>query len=121
MAASWAQWGTKDRRRSLTSRRGATRTSRRSTARTRLLRTAAHRGMPVVIAGRGNNEGFTAPKGVFIGARNLTATKARLLLMACLMRYGAPPAAADPTQPSESETRALRDKLAQYQAVFDTH
>ena len=92
-----------------------------SAARTRLLRTAAHRGMPVVIAGRGNNEGFTAPKGVFVGARNLTATKARLLLMACLMRHGAPPAAADPAHPSESETRALRDKLAQYQAVFDTH
>src|SRR5207245_2460319 len=60
-----------------------------SASRTRLLKTAVERGMPVVIVGRGNNEGFTAPQGLFIGGRNLTATKARLLLMACLVRYGA--------------------------------
>jgi len=74
-----------------------------SVSRTRLLREAAGRGMPVVIVGRGNNEGFTAPQGPFIGGRNLTATKARLLLMACLLRYGA------------------KGDHAQYQAVFDTH
>jgi L-asparaginase/Glu-tRNA(Gln) amidotransferase subunit D len=80
-----------------------------SVSRTRLLREAAGRGMPVVIVGRGNNEGFTAPQGPFIGGRNLTATKARLLLMACLLRFGAP-AKGDPQK-----------LLAQYQAVFDTH
>src|SRR5438552_1804929 len=78
-----------------------------SASRTRLLKTAVERGMPVVIVGRGNNEGFTAPKGVFIGGRNLTSTKARLLLMACLMRFGA--------------GSDLEKKLPQYQAVFDTH
>ena len=80
-----------------------------SASRTRLLREAAKRGMPVVLVGRGNNEGFTAPQRLLIGGRNLTATKARLLLMACLMRYGAPPAG----NPEKV--------LAQYQAVFDTH
>jgi hypothetical protein len=74
-----------------------------------LLKTAVQRGMPVAIVGRGNNEGFTAPQGVFVGGRNLTSTKARLLLMACLMRFGPPPA---------SDPQKL---LAQYQAVFDTH
>jgi L-asparaginase/Glu-tRNA(Gln) amidotransferase subunit D len=78
-----------------------------SASRTRLLKTAVQRGMPVVIVGRGNNEGFTAPQGTFIGGRNLTSTKARLLLMACLMRFGA--------------GSDLEKKLPQYQAVFDTH
>ena len=78
-----------------------------SASRTRLLKTAVQRGMPVVIVGRGNNEGFTAPQGTLIGGRNLTATKARLLLMACLMRFGA--------------GSDLEKKLPQYQAVFDTH
>ena len=78
-----------------------------SAARMKLLRSVVERGMPVVLVGRGNNEGFTTPQGPFIGGRNLTSTKARLLLMACLLRYGA---GAD-----------LKDKLPLYQAVFDTH
>jgi L-asparaginase len=77
--------------------------------------------MPVVAVGRGNNEGFTAPRSVFLGGRNLTATKARLLLMACLMRFGSPPSAADPHHPTEDETKAVHQKLTEYQRVFDTH
>jgi len=82
----------------------------------------------VAIVGRGNNEGFTAPQGVFIGGRNLTATgrnltatKARLLLMACLMRFGSPSPAADPRNPTEEEANAVMQTLSQYQGVFDTH
>src|SRR5205085_6394405 len=82
-----------------------------SASRTRLLREAAKRGMPVVIVGRGNNEGFTAPQGLFIGGRNLTATKARLLLMACLLRFG----------PLPKDASARNDVLARYQSVFDSH
>jgi L-asparaginase/Glu-tRNA(Gln) amidotransferase subunit D len=82
-----------------------------SATRMRMLRSAAERGMPVAIVGRGNNEGFSAPQGLFIGGRNLTATKARLLLMACLLRYG----------PLPGDARARENLLAQYQAVFDTH
>ena len=92
-----------------------------SATRTRILKAAVYSGIPVAIVGRGNNEGFTAPQGVFIGARNLTATKARLLLMACLMRFGSPPPAADPRAPTEEEAKAVKQALAEYQSVFDTH
>jgi hypothetical protein len=78
-------------------------------------------GMPVARVGRGNNEGFTAPADLFIGGGNLTATKARMLLMACLMRFGSLPPAATPNQPSKDELDAIREKLVLYQAVFDTH
>jgi len=92
-----------------------------SATRTRILKAAVYSGIPVAIVGRGNNEGFTAPQGVFIGGRNLTATKARLLLMACLMRFGSPPPATDPRDPTEEEAKAVKQALAEYQSVFDTH
>lgn len=92
-----------------------------STARIRVMRKALYCGMPVVAVGRGNNEGFAAPQGGFIGGRNLTATKARLLLMACLMRFGSLPPANDPERPTAVERKATEELLAQYQAVFDTH
>ena len=92
-----------------------------SATRTRMLKSAVYSGMPVVVVGRGNNEGFTAPHGVFIGARNLTATKARLLLMACLMRFGCPRPALDPDRPTEPEKTATGALLAEYQKVFDSH
>ena len=92
-----------------------------SATRTRMLKAAVYSGIPVAIVGRGNNEGFTAPQGVFIGGRNLTATKARLLLMACLMRFGSPPPAADPRDPTEEEAKAVKQALSGYQSVFDTH
>ena len=82
---------------------------------------AVYCGMPVVRVGRGNNEGFSGRAGVFLGGSNLTSTKARLVLMACLLKFGAPPPAADPTAPTEAETAATQDRLDQYQAVFDTH
>jgi hypothetical protein len=78
-------------------------------------------GVPVARVGRGNNEGFTMPAELFIGGRNLTSTKARLLLMACLMRFGSPPPAANPEQPTKAELDAIQRKIAEYQAVFDTH
>jgi L-asparaginase len=81
-------------------------------------------GMPVVRVARGNAEGFTAAGGardLTIAGGNLTATKARLLLMACLLRFGALPPAADPEHPTEDERRAIRKRVADYQEVFDTH
>ena len=86
-----------------------------------LMMKAVYCGMPVVRVGRGNNEGFSGRAGVFLGGSNLTSTKARLLLMACLLKFGALPPAADPTAPTEAETAAIQDRLNQYQAVFDTH
>jgi hypothetical protein len=87
------------------------------------LRIATLSGMPVVKVGRGNAHGFVdrtyAPLAV--AGSNLTATKARLLLMACLLRFGALPPAADPTNPTDGEIRAIRSALDRYQEVFDTH
>lgn len=77
--------------------------------------------MPVVKVGRGNAEGFVPRISPFLSGSNLTATKARLLLMACLMKFGALPVAADPSNPTRAEFEATMAKLAQYQPVFDTH
>jgi len=93
-----------------------------STVRTRIMRRASFSGMPVVLVGRGNAEGFVPPPAVpFIGGRNLTATKARLLLMACLMKFGSVPRAADPDRPTAAEFDAARRTIREYQEVLDTH
>ena len=92
-----------------------------SMARHKMMLKAVHSGIPVARVGRGNNEGFTPVRDRFIGGRNLTATKARLLLMACLMKFGSLPPAADPDKPTEAELNAIRAKLVAFQAVFDTH
>ena len=71
----------------------------------------------------GNAGGYVDPTRdpLAIAGSNLTATKARLLLMACLMRFGCLPPAVDPAKPSAAETEATKAKLKQYQEVFDTH
>jgi L-asparaginase len=93
-----------------------------SMARHRLMVRAVHSGLPVVRVGRGNTEGFVPlDNPLFIGGSNLTATKARLLLMACLMKFGALPPAASPEQPTAEEGAATRERVAAYQAVFVTH
>lgn len=92
-----------------------------SIGRHQILLRAIHSGMPVVRVGRGNNDGFAPPEDRWVGGRNLTATKARMLLLACLMRFGSLPVAADPQHPTAAEIAAVRDKLTAYQAVFDTH
>jgi hypothetical protein len=61
------------------------------------------------------------PGDVFISGSTLTSTKARLLLMACLMRFGSLPPASDPENPTPEEWDAIRSQVSQYQAVFDTH
>lgn len=89
-----------------------------------ILTCAAFSGMPVVKVGRGNAEGFTPKRGnrgPFISGSNLTSTKARLLLMAALLKLGALPSAADPLHPTAPERAAFEARLAQYQEIFDTH
>jgi hypothetical protein len=87
------------------------------------LKRATFSGMPVVKVPRGNAAGFVdaARDPLAIAGSNLTATKARLLLMACLMKFGCLPPAVDPAKPTEAETEATKAKLKQYQEVFDTH
>jgi L-asparaginase len=76
-----------------------------------------------VRVGRGYPEGFANAdhESVTIAGMNLTATKARLLLMACLMKFGSLPAAADPARPAPGEIASLKAAVAEYQKVFDTH
>ena len=80
-------------------------------------------GMPFVKVGRGNAEGMVPrnPPYLYISGSNLTANKARLLLMAAMMKLGALPPAADPRRPTGDELNAIKAKLDQYQAIFDTH
>jgi hypothetical protein len=92
-----------------------------SPSRTRALLRAIYSGLPVVQCGRGNTEGFAVPMSPFIAGANLTVTKARLLLMVCLMKLGALPAARDPASPTAEEAAAVARQVAAYQAIFDTH
>ncbi len=92
-----------------------------SQARQKIMERAVFSGLPVVRVGRGAPEGFADSTAIFIAGSNLTATKARLLLMACLMRFGSLPPAKDPHNPTAAERKAIEDATANYQRVFDTH
>jgi hypothetical protein len=87
------------------------------------LEIAAFSGIPTVRVGRGNAGGATAvrPSDAVIEGNNLTATKARLLLKACLMKFGSLPFAKDPRKPTRSEREAIQSAIANYQKVFNTH
>ncbi len=86
------------------------------------LEKAVFSGMPVVKVGRGDQQGFAVRRQpLFLAGSNLPATKARLLLMAALLKLGALPAAADASHPTEAEVAATKAKLAEYQDIFDTH
>ena len=87
------------------------------------LKRAVFSGMPVVRVGRGNAAGFVDPKRdrLAIGGSNLTATKARLLLMACLLKFGCLPLARDACNPNAAEIDATEAALARFQEVFDSH
>lgn len=88
----------------------------------RALERATFSGMPVVKVGRGDQQGFAQRRNpLFLAGSNLTATKARLLLMAALLKLGTLPAAVDPSAPTPAEVDAVKAKLAQFQEIFDTH
>jgi hypothetical protein len=92
-----------------------------SPARQAIMEKAVLSGLPIVRAGRGSTEGFAEPTSLFIAGSNLTAIKARLLLMACLMKFGCLPPAKDPNAPTRREREAIENAVAAYQLVFDTH
>jgi L-asparaginase len=88
------------------------------------LRAAALSGMPVVRVGRGDAGGMVTParpEDLLISGSNLTSTKARILLIACLLTLGGFPPARDPLQPTSSEVAGVAEKVARFQQVFDTH
>lgn len=84
---------------------------------------AALSGVVVVKVSRGNPATFLSEvaENLLIEGSNLNANKARVLLMACLLRFGCPPPAKDPAHPTESEAAAVRTHLAKIQAIFNTH
>jgi hypothetical protein len=92
-----------------------------SAVRQRLMEKAVLSGLPVVRVGRGSPEGFAEPTALFIAGSNLTAIKARLLLMACLMKFGSLPSAKDPDNATLREKQAIEEAVSAYQLVFDTH
>jgi hypothetical protein len=92
-----------------------------SSVRQAVLRKAVYSGLPVARVGRGNPEGFADPDDFLIAGSNLTATKARMLLMACLLKFGSLPPAKDPDAPTPAELTAIKKAVAAYQAIFDTH
>jgi L-asparaginase len=92
-----------------------------SSVRQDVLQRAIFSGLPVARVGRGSPEGFADPHDYFIPGSNLTSTKARMLLMACLLRFGSLPPANDPANPTADELAATRKAVAAYQAVFSTH
>jgi L-asparaginase len=92
-----------------------------SSVRQAVLRQAVFAGLPVARVGRGNPEGFADPDEYTIAGSNLTATKARMLLMACLLKLGSLPTAQDPNKPTAYELAATRAAVAAYQKIFDTH
>jgi L-asparaginase len=92
-----------------------------SLARVQLLRRAVYSGFPVVLVARGNPQEAVRESGAFIGGSNLTATKARMLLMACLMKFGSLPIAKDPAKPTTDEQAATIRAVREYQTTFQTH
>jgi len=92
-----------------------------SSVRQAVLQRAIYSGLPVARVGRGSPEGFADPHDYFIAGSNLTSTKARMLLMACLLKLGSLPPAKDPTKPTADELTAIRKAVAAYQEIFNTH
>jgi hypothetical protein len=92
-----------------------------SPAREQLILRAVYSGIPIVRTARGSHEAFVENHPALIAGSNLTATKARLLLMAALMKFGSLPAARDPKNPSRDEKAATTRAIKRYQEVFDTH
>jgi L-asparaginase/Glu-tRNA(Gln) amidotransferase subunit D len=84
---------------------------------------AAFSGMPVVRVGRADPGGMVPKRGwpSAVTGSNLDANKARMLLMAGMLKLGRWPKAKDPRHPTSAERDALLTAVAAYQALFDTH
>jgi len=92
-----------------------------SSHREALLLRATFSGIPIVRVGRGAPEGFADHSPFAIAGSNLTAIKARLTLMACLMKFGALPIAENPSSPTKEEREKTIAVIARYQDIFDSH
>ena len=87
------------------------------------LEIATFSGMPVARVGRAD-PGGRVPSGwddLTIAGSNLDCNKARLLLMAALLKLGRLPKARDPRNPTKAERNATVAKVAQFQEIFENH
>jgi hypothetical protein len=65
-----------------------------------------------------DGEVASSPGDIFIDAGSLTEEQAAITLELCLRRYGAPPPAADPDDPSEREMTQIRAHLLGFRKAF---
>jgi L-asparaginase/Glu-tRNA(Gln) amidotransferase subunit D len=89
----------------------------------RALEVATFSGMPVVRVGRAD-PGGRVPSGwddLTIAGSNLDCNKARLLLMAAMLKLGRLPKARDPRNPTKAERHATVVRVAQFQEIFENH
>ena len=87
------------------------------------LELAALSGMPVVRVSRGDEGGMleVIEGNLTIEGNNLVTAKARLLLIASLLKLGSLPPAADAENPTAQELKAVQEKIERYQEIFNTH
>ena len=89
----------------------------------RALEVATFSGMPVARVGRAD-PGGRVPSGwddLTIAGSNLDTNKARLLLMASMLKLGRLPKARDPRNPTQEERQATVAAVARFQQIFESH
>ena len=94
-----------------------------STSQTKALHMAAFSGLPTVRVGRADPGGRVPSDwdDLTIAGSNLDTNKARLLLMAAMLKLGRLPKAQDPRNPSRDERAAVVGKIKEFQEIFETH
>jgi L-asparaginase len=102
---------------------GNTPYARGTTSQLRAIWIAALSGLPVVRASRSDPGGrvVTEENDLTIEASNLDSTKARMLLIASMLKLGRLPRAKDPRNPTGSERGAVIEKVKLFQDIFETH
>ncbi|HJX23216.1 MAG TPA: asparaginase domain-containing protein [Candidatus Bathyarchaeia archaeon] len=87
------------------------------------LEIAAMSGLPVARVGRSDPGGrvMTDEADLFIEGSNLDANKARLLLIASMLKLGRLPKVRDPRDPTTLEREAVVEKIREFQEIFETH
>jgi L-asparaginase len=94
-----------------------------SNSQMKALEIAALSGLPVVKVFRNDPAGRVPMygRGLTIGGSNLASDKARMLLIASMLKLGRLPKARDPRHPTSEEINKTMDKIRAFQEIFDSH
>jgi len=94
-----------------------------STSQLKALHLGAFSGLPTVRVGRADPGGRVPSEwdDLTIAGSNLDTNKARLLLMAAMLKLGRLPKAKDPRNPSRNERAAVAARIEEFQEIFETH